>query len=74
MSKRRSDIQLNRDNFDDDIEEVQVVGETKKPSVDVLKDRVFVKAKRRLPQESSTADNTSAFVGFKGIFLQIKVE
>lgn len=70
--KRLADNQLNRDNYDDEIEDVQVVDRPRMADASVLKDRVLVKAKRRLATDTNNQSSTNIFSGFKGLFREKK--
>lgn len=76
MSKRRPDVQLTKDNFDQEFnnknnddgdDDVGVTNEPKIASDEVLKNRSIVKAKRRLASDNNVEGN-----GPSGIFSSFK--
>lgn len=71
MSKRSSEYQLTKDNYDDDDDNGngngdQTSSEQHKANADVLKNRVVIKAKRKNLDDSTTLSTSNVFSGFKG--------
>lgn len=67
MSKRRPDVQLTKDNYDQESgEEVEPSSEPQIASEEVLKNRPMMKAKRRLADDGASSALFSGFKTFSG--------